>query len=151
MRPDLTCGTISTSSGVSLPIIDCQSWRVVHGTPECGEGRPLDCETCEVRRSRNGDLTNPPVVGRGASRPPIAPAAAPSSAPPQRAAWRGLGDAVASATKAFGFRPCGGCSKRQEALNRLVPFGGAGSPAEASAPSDAPQAPADGGTPQERP
>ena len=35
---------------------------------------------------------------------------------------RGLGDAIARATTAVGIRPCGGCKKRQEALNRLVPF-----------------------------
>lgn len=35
---------------------------------------------------------------------------------------RGLGDVVANLTKAVGVKPCGGCQKRQEALNRLVPF-----------------------------
>ena len=38
--------------------------------------------------------------------------------------WRGLGDVVASAPAAVGVTPCGGCKRRQEALNRLVPFGG---------------------------
>ena len=33
----------------------------------------------------------------------------------------GLGDAVAAATKAVGVRPCGGCARRQEALNRATP------------------------------
>lgn len=33
----------------------------------------------------------------------------------------GLGDVVASATGAVGIRPCGGCKKRQEALNRRTP------------------------------
>ena len=32
----------------------------------------------------------------------------------------GLGDLVAQATKAIGVRPCGGCQKRQEKLNRAV-------------------------------
>lgn len=36
---------------------------------------------------------------------------------------RGLGDVVAAATSAVGIRPCAGCKKRQESLNRLVPFG----------------------------
>jgi hypothetical protein len=36
--------------------------------------------------------------------------------------WRGLGDVIASATKAVGIKPCGGCKKRQAALNRLMPF-----------------------------
>ena len=35
---------------------------------------------------------------------------------------RGLGDAVARMTTAVGIKPCGGCKKRQELLNRLVPF-----------------------------
>lgn len=33
----------------------------------------------------------------------------------------GLGDAVAAVTKAFGIKPCDGCKKRQEWLNRKVP------------------------------
>jgi len=39
------------------------------------------------------------------------------------AKMRGLGDVVAAATKAVGIKPCEPCRKRQEALNRLVPFG----------------------------
>jgi hypothetical protein len=35
---------------------------------------------------------------------------------------RGLGDVVARATKAVGIKPCAGCKKRQEKLNRWVPF-----------------------------
>ena len=35
---------------------------------------------------------------------------------------RGLGDVVAAVTSAVGIRPCSGCKKRQEALNKLVPF-----------------------------
>ncbi len=34
----------------------------------------------------------------------------------------GLGDVVAAATKAIGMKPCGGCQRRREALNKLVPF-----------------------------
>lgn len=33
----------------------------------------------------------------------------------------GLGDAVAAATKAVGVKPCGGCAKRQAAMNRATP------------------------------
>lgn len=33
----------------------------------------------------------------------------------------GLGDVVAGATKAVGVKPCGGCAKRQAALNRATP------------------------------
>lgn len=34
----------------------------------------------------------------------------------------GLGDTIASLTKAVGIKPCGGCEKRRRALNRLVPW-----------------------------
>lgn len=37
---------------------------------------------------------------------------------------RGLGDVVNDAAKAVGIPTCGGCKKRQEWLNRLVPFAG---------------------------
>ncbi len=50
-------------------------------------------------------------------------AASPASSPPAPARWRGLGDVIASATKAVGIKPCGGCRKRQAKLNALVPFG----------------------------
>jgi len=33
----------------------------------------------------------------------------------------GLGDAVAAVTQAFGVKPCGGCQKRKEWLNKKVP------------------------------
>jgi hypothetical protein len=36
----------------------------------------------------------------------------------------GLGDAVKRATSTVGIRPCGGCAKRAEALNRWVTFTG---------------------------
>ena len=35
---------------------------------------------------------------------------------------RGLGDTVAKITKSFGVKPCGGCKKRQEALNNMVSY-----------------------------
>lgn len=41
---------------------------------------------------------------------------------PKPAKWTGLGDVVASATKAVGIKPCGGCKKRQAWLNKVVPF-----------------------------
>lgn len=37
---------------------------------------------------------------------------------------RGAGDLIAKAAKAVGIKPCGGCQRRREALNRLVPFTG---------------------------
>lgn len=35
---------------------------------------------------------------------------------------RGLGDAIARVTDAVGIPKCGACAKRQEILNKLVPF-----------------------------
>jgi hypothetical protein len=35
---------------------------------------------------------------------------------------RGLGDTIAKATRAIGIKPCGGCKKRQEWLNKKVPY-----------------------------
>ena len=40
----------------------------------------------------------------------------------QRLKSRGLGDTIARATKAVGIKPCGGCKKRQEWLNKKVPY-----------------------------
>ncbi len=36
----------------------------------------------------------------------------------------GLGDVVKRVTTSLGFRPCSGCQRRAEALNRLVQFTG---------------------------
>jgi hypothetical protein len=36
----------------------------------------------------------------------------------------GLGDAIQRASYAIGIRPCGGCSRRAEALNRWIVFSG---------------------------
>jgi NlpC/P60 family putative phage cell wall peptidase len=41
---------------------------------------------------------------------------------PERQPDRGLGDTIARATQALGIRPCGGCKKRQEWLNRAWPY-----------------------------
>jgi len=35
---------------------------------------------------------------------------------------RGLGDTIAKMTKAVGIKPCGGCKKRQAALNKIFPY-----------------------------
>jgi len=35
---------------------------------------------------------------------------------------RGLGDTIAKITKAVGIKPCGGCEKRREKLNALLPY-----------------------------
>jgi hypothetical protein len=45
----------------------------------------------------------------------------PPEKPPKKS--RGLGDTLAKITSAVGIKPCGGCKTRQEALNRLVPYG----------------------------
>lgn len=36
--------------------------------------------------------------------------------------WRGLGDVIADGAKLLGIRPCGGCQKRRQKLNKLIPF-----------------------------
>jgi hypothetical protein len=35
---------------------------------------------------------------------------------------RGLGDTIAKITSAVGIKPCGGCKKRQAALNERFPY-----------------------------
>jgi hypothetical protein len=35
---------------------------------------------------------------------------------------RGVGDVIASAAKAVGIAPCGGCQKRREILNAALPL-----------------------------
>jgi len=37
---------------------------------------------------------------------------------------RGFGDTIAKMTTALGIKPCGGCKKRQEKLNRAFPYRG---------------------------
>lgn len=121
-------GTISVRPGVQLPIIDCKKWRIVHGNPDCSDSHDLSsCETCEHRVSRDGNLTDPPLFGDSPlprRAPPPPPATPPESTEAADGKWRGLGDVVASATKAVGISPCGGCRKRQELLNKIVPFSG---------------------------
>jgi len=36
---------------------------------------------------------------------------------------RGIGDTIAKLTSAVGIKPCGGCKKRQQKLNKLFPYG----------------------------
>lgn len=40
----------------------------------------------------------------------------------RKARSRGLGDTIASLTKFFGIKPCGGCRERQAKLNKLFPY-----------------------------
>jgi hypothetical protein len=35
---------------------------------------------------------------------------------------KGLGDTIAKITSSVGIKPCGGCKKRQEALNKAFPY-----------------------------
>jgi hypothetical protein len=35
---------------------------------------------------------------------------------------KGLGDTIKKVTDKLGIKQCGGCKKRQDALNRLVPY-----------------------------
>jgi hypothetical protein len=35
---------------------------------------------------------------------------------------QGLGDTIAKMTKAIGIKPCGGCTKRHEYLNKKIPY-----------------------------
>ena len=115
-------GSIQVRPGVLFPIIDCRKWRVMHGEPQCSESRDLaSCASCPHRVSREGNINDPPVLGEGRTTPPKR---AKAPAEPSDGKWRGLGDVVASATKAVGISPCGGCQQRREALNRLVPFKG---------------------------
>ena len=140
----LHVGHVRISPTVMLPIVDCRKWRVVHGAPECVLGRDVNgCAACEVRESREGNLREPPVLGTeprpAASAFSLSAEAMPAE--PQRQPWRGMGDVVASATKLVGIQPCGGCQRRREALNRLMPFGGTESPAAPSEPSAPPPTP----------
>jgi hypothetical protein len=141
---DLYCGRVRVSPDVMLPIIDCRKWRVVGGKPECALERDVNgCAACEVRESRQGNLLDPPILGREPRRPQERPRGQTASdtppAEPER--MRGLGDAVAHATKLIGIKPCGGCQSRRALLNRLVPFGGQESPVGESEGAAPPQTP----------
>jgi hypothetical protein len=90
-----------------LGIVDCTSWA----GGVCVSGHdPSKCGTCAHR----------------VPRPTTRRAFEPKTKPPQPAkqGLRGMGDVVAAVAKALGFKqkPNCGCSKRQEALNRIMPF-----------------------------
>lgn len=117
---------------------DCVNWRIVGASPNCSIHKdPAGCPTCQERVSRNGNYRHPPVYYVPSVHPgllrnqDIEPTPVPAVEKPccqdkvekQRARIRGLGDVVAAATSAVGIKPCGGCKKRQETLNKLVPFG----------------------------
>ena len=53
---------------------------------------------------------------------------------------RGAGDVVAKVTTFLGFKTCGGCAKRREALNDLLPFTAQARPPKAAAATLGPSA-----------
>jgi hypothetical protein len=117
-----TCGSVRFGA-TDIPIVDCRNWRLHDRNPVCVAGLDVAaCATCDARASRDGNLVDPPVFVTVAGSPTRAADAAPPPPPPEPTNWRGLGDVIASATKAIGIKPCGGCQKRREALNRAVPF-----------------------------
>lgn len=143
-----------TINGQQIEATDCRSWRVVGMHPNCEMGLPLDCASCQHREARRGDGTDPPiyVIPQSAIRPPNTPPAAlpprtrvggartPQDAPAAGTGLerlRGLGDVVAKVAAAVGIKPTKGCGckKRQEALNRLMPFGKQSPPAESQRPA----------------
>lgn len=121
------------------PFTDCVNWRIVGSEPNCAINLQVDkCDSCPSRKSRNGNFQDPPVYYVPALHPHLKKMMfeqrlqATSSSKPccqdkikeaEAGAMRGLGDVVAAATSAVGIKPCGGCKKRQEALNKLFPFG----------------------------
>ena len=129
-------GHIDIGRGIRLPIIDCTHWFVDRSAAQCAAGHdPVQCAVCSHLTSRNGNWQNPPLVGR--QMRPISESyveSPPTPMQPSNTRWRGLGDVVAAATKAVGIKPCGGCQKRREALNRMVPFGTPESPSNPLAP-----------------
>lgn len=61
------------------------------------------------------------------------------TAAPPRKKWDGLGDVIASATKAVGIKPCGSCEERRKMLNGMMPFGTAEQAAAAAPKMDGEQ------------
>lgn len=106
-------------------VTDCKSCQLQNFAPRCLRGLDMaKCATCEQREPRNGDYHHPPLVM--VSLPHAASELPKPSTPqpaPQPERMRGLGDAVAKVTKTLGIKECGGCKKRREALNKMVPFG----------------------------
>jgi len=61
------------------------------------------------------------------------------TAAPPRKKWDGLGDVIASATKAVGIKPCTSCEERRKMLNGMMPFGTAEQAAAAAPKIDGEQ------------
>jgi len=101
-----------------IAILDCKSWRVLGDSPNCAKGLDLgQCASCESRETRGGNMASPPIRVRMPGDAPALPRAPKTPEP-----MRGLGDAVARVTTAFGVKPCMSCKQRQEMLNRMIPF-----------------------------
>jgi hypothetical protein len=103
-------------------MVKCQ-WDKQSDQPD-GCSRYL-CRQCHMLARNCGDHENDKLLldkmpdcqpRAGAKKIPLAALKA-ASAPS-----RGFGDTIAKITKAAGIKPCGGCKKRQEALNRLFPY-----------------------------
>lgn len=122
MSDELHIGMAEPRPGISIPIVDCKSWYLAGRTPRCRKDLDLECcASCQSRETRNGDLSNPPIIGRGEAIPPHRPAPARAVIEAKKPI-RGLGDLVAKATTTIGIKPCGKCKERQAMLNKLVPF-----------------------------
>ncbi len=125
----MSLGTVKLGR-IELPIVDCRSWYVAGKSAHCRLDLDVaGCATCPSRTSRDGNLREPPVYGRGTAPRalppqgrPTEPPAAPDASGGKPAPLRGLGDLIERGTKAVGIRACGGCQRRRDALNRLVPF-----------------------------
>jgi hypothetical protein len=118
---------------------DCVNWRIVGSEPNCAINLCTSkCEQCDKRVSRNGNYQNPPVYYVPALHPEMKriifqeqmkansggkPCCQDKIKEAESAGMRGLGDVVAAATSMVGIKPCGGCKQRQEALNKMFPFG----------------------------
>ncbi len=99
---------LETWQGRGLPEAQCQEYRE-HWLAQAGRTM-ADVPEGLRPGATAGEATVPPV------RPAVAaPSPAPKAAPAPRA---GLGDMVAGVLSALGVPKCGGCAKRQEALNR---------------------------------
>ena len=131
-----SCGSVRFGE-IEIPIVDCVNWRLRNRESVCKVDRDVTaCATCDARATRNGNVVDPPIFDVTVSAPARAALVADPEPDPEPSRWRGLGDVIASATKAVGITPCGGCQQRREALNRLVPFAEPPNPAPEPMPRE---------------
>lgn len=121
----MSLGTVKLGR-IELPIVDCRSWYVAGKGAHCRQGLDVaGCATCPSRTSREGNLREPPVYGRGTAPRALPPQGRPEPPPERPDAPKpilGLGDAISKVTSKLGIRECGGCARRRALLNRVVPF-----------------------------